>query len=325
MASLGRIDEVIGRDDEIERLLDVLARRRSNNPILVGPPGVGKTAIVEGLARRLAQGGEGVRGLEGTILVELSAGGLVSGTGVRGALSERMRRLQFEVKRAERQDRALHRRGAHPVHGGETRRTISRMSSRLRWPGASSLASARPPTPSTASTSNETPLSRGVSHRFTSPSRPPRTRSRFCAASRRATRFTTASRTSRRPWSPRSSSRCGTCPSRHFPTKRSVFSIWRGAYASAGWSRRRSRSDRAGGRGERCACRSSGSLVTDSQKLLELEQHLAEHVVGHADVMTRVSDALRKGAAGFHGHRPLATFSVPRPDRCGQDRDRAGA
>ncbi|RLB44586.1 MAG: ATP-dependent Clp protease ATP-binding subunit, partial [Deltaproteobacteria bacterium] len=100
MASLGRIDEVIGRDDEIERLLDVLARRRSNNPILVGPPGVGKTAIVEGLARRLAQGGQGVRGLEGTILVELSAGGLVSGTGVRGALSERMRQLQFEVKRA---------------------------------------------------------------------------------------------------------------------------------------------------------------------------------------------------------------------------------
>ena len=57
-------------------------------------------AIAEGLALRLAHGGEGVRGLEGTILVELSAGGLVSGTGVRGALSERMRRLQFEVKRA---------------------------------------------------------------------------------------------------------------------------------------------------------------------------------------------------------------------------------
>ena len=99
LASLGRIDEVVGRDAEIERLLDVLARRRSNNPILVGPPGVGKTAIVEGLARRLARGGKGVRGLEGTIVVELSAGGLVSGTGVRGALSERMRRLQFEVKR----------------------------------------------------------------------------------------------------------------------------------------------------------------------------------------------------------------------------------
>ena len=53
LASLGRIDEVIGRDDEIERLLDVLARRRSNNPILVGPPGVGKTAIAEGLAPKV--------------------------------------------------------------------------------------------------------------------------------------------------------------------------------------------------------------------------------------------------------------------------------
>jgi len=59
-------------------------------------------------------------------------------------------------------------------------------------------------------------------------------------------------------------------------------------------------------------------LVTDSQKLLELEQHLAEHVVGHVDVMTRVSDALRKGAAGFHGQRPLATFLFLGPTGVGK-------
>jgi ATP-dependent Clp protease ATP-binding subunit ClpC len=59
-------------------------------------------------------------------------------------------------------------------------------------------------------------------------------------------------------------------------------------------------------------------LVTDSQKLIELEQHLAKHVVGHVDVMTRVSDALRKGAAGFHGHRPLATFLFLGPTGVGK-------
>jgi ATP-dependent Clp protease ATP-binding subunit ClpC len=59
-------------------------------------------------------------------------------------------------------------------------------------------------------------------------------------------------------------------------------------------------------------------LVTDSQKLLELEQHLAEHVVGHAEVMRRVSDALRKGAAGFHGQRPLATFLFLGPTGVGK-------
>ena len=59
-------------------------------------------------------------------------------------------------------------------------------------------------------------------------------------------------------------------------------------------------------------------LVTDSQKLLELEQHLAEHVVGHADAMIRISDALRKGAAGFHGQRPLATFLFLGPTGVGK-------
>ena len=59
-------------------------------------------------------------------------------------------------------------------------------------------------------------------------------------------------------------------------------------------------------------------LVTDSQKLLELEQHLAEHVVGHAEVMRRISDALRKGAAGFHGQRPLATFLFLGPTGVGK-------
>jgi len=58
--------------------------------------------------------------------------------------------------------------------------------------------------------------------------------------------------------------------------------------------------------------------VTDSQKLLELEQHLGEHVVGHLDVMNRISDALRKGAAGFHGHRPLATFLFLGPTGVGK-------
>ena len=85
----GRIDPVVGRDREIEQVLDVLARRRANNPILVGPPGVGKTAIAEGLALRLLA--ETAQGMRGRLLIEVSAGGLVSGTSVRGALSEKHR------------------------------------------------------------------------------------------------------------------------------------------------------------------------------------------------------------------------------------------
>ncbi len=92
----GRVDPVVGRDQEIEQVLDVLARRRANNPILVGPSGVGKTAIVEGLARQLLEQSD-----EPRIVVEVSAGALVSGTGVRGALAEKLARLRKEVKASE--------------------------------------------------------------------------------------------------------------------------------------------------------------------------------------------------------------------------------
>ena len=104
LAARGEFDPVVGRNAEIEQLLDVLSRRRANNPLLVGPPGVGKTAIVEGLARVLAgvdSVAQGTGGLGGRILVELSAGSLLSGTGVRGALSERVAALRDEVRRSE--------------------------------------------------------------------------------------------------------------------------------------------------------------------------------------------------------------------------------
>ncbi|HEX6241483.1 MAG TPA: AAA family ATPase, partial [Polyangiales bacterium] len=99
-AALGRIDPVVGRDREIEQVLDVLARRRANNPILVGAPGVGKTAIAEGLALKLLE--ETAEATRGRVLIEVSAGALVSGTSVRGALSERIQRLRNEVKAGER-------------------------------------------------------------------------------------------------------------------------------------------------------------------------------------------------------------------------------
>lgn len=104
LAAEGAFDPVIGRDGEIEQLLDVLSRRRANNPLLVGPSGVGKTAIVEGLSRvlvGLAETELGAEGIEGSVLVELSPGALLGGTGVRGALSERIATLRDEVLRAE--------------------------------------------------------------------------------------------------------------------------------------------------------------------------------------------------------------------------------
>jgi ATP-dependent Clp protease ATP-binding subunit ClpC len=101
LARAGRLDPVIGRDDEIERVVSILARRSKNNPCLVGEPGVGKTAIVEGLAQRIAAGNVPLA-LRGKRVLALSLGPLVAGTKYRGEFESRVKRILDEVKRSAR-------------------------------------------------------------------------------------------------------------------------------------------------------------------------------------------------------------------------------
>ena len=94
----GRLDPVVGRAREVEEVIDVLGKRRTNNPCLLGEPGVGKTAVVEGVAQRLLQ----LRGtLAEKVLVELDMATLVAGTQLRGSFSEKLNALKEEVRRAE--------------------------------------------------------------------------------------------------------------------------------------------------------------------------------------------------------------------------------
>ena len=97
MAEEGKLDPVIGRQMEIERVIQILARRTKNNPALIGEPGVGKTAIVEGLAQRIVDGD--VPGpLQGKRLLQLDVGSLVAGTMYRGQFEERLKRVIDELK-----------------------------------------------------------------------------------------------------------------------------------------------------------------------------------------------------------------------------------
>ncbi|HEX4013432.1 MAG TPA: ATP-dependent Clp protease ATP-binding subunit [Candidatus Cybelea sp.] len=96
-----KLDPVIGRDVEIERVVSILARRSKNNPCLVGEPGVGKTAVVEGLAQRIASG-DVPDALRGKRLLALSLGPLVAGTKYRGEFESRVKRILDEVKRSAR-------------------------------------------------------------------------------------------------------------------------------------------------------------------------------------------------------------------------------
>jgi ATP-dependent Clp protease ATP-binding subunit ClpC len=97
MAEAGRLDPVIGRQHEIERVIQILSRRTKNNPALIGEPGVGKTAIVEGLAQRIVQN-EVPDSIQGKRVVALDMGALVAGTKYRGQFEERLKRVVDEIK-----------------------------------------------------------------------------------------------------------------------------------------------------------------------------------------------------------------------------------
>ncbi len=163
-AEAGELDPVIGRDMEIERVIQILSRRNKNNPALIGEPGVGKTAIVEGLAQRIVNH-ETPRSLEGKRVLQLDVGSLVAGTMYRGQFEERLKRVIEELKSS---DSILFIDEVHMLVGaGSAGSSVD----------AANILKPRRPLMSIASTSKAMRHWNGASSRSTSMSRPSRRRS----------------------------------------------------------------------------------------------------------------------------------------------------
>ncbi len=317
LAHDGQIDPVIGRHAEIDMLLDVLARRRGNNPVIVGAPGVGKTAIVEGLALALAHDTTGDRRLRDRILIELSASSLLAGTGVRGALSERVQMLKREV--ADAQGRVLL--FIDEIHGllagGDASDNLGNELKTALARGELPLIGATTDAEYRRIFERDAALSR----RFTrievgEPSRADTLRILQGIAPRYAAHHAVRYEHSALAAAVDMSVRY--LPLRQLPDKAIALLDQAGARARRRELQVVDETCVASVVSELSGVSVERLLMKDGQALLQLEEHLAERVVGQRDAVSAIASALRKGAAGFRGARPLGTFLFLGPTGVGK-------
>jgi ATP-dependent Clp protease ATP-binding subunit ClpC len=315
MAARGELDPVVGRDEEIERTLDVLAKRHANNPCLVGVAGVGKTSVVRGIAQRIAAGMD-VATLDDRIVVEIEPTALLGGTGVRGALAERIVQIKTEVMRSSGRIVVFFDE-IHTLFGGEAGEEAA---------GELKLALARGELPCIGATTIDEykraiDSDAALSRRFTaievvelSPE------AAFLAleqvapafAKHHGTFFTQEALAASVSWSVRY------MPGKALPDKAVGIVDLAGARA-----RRRKQKDVTAEQiaevvSELADVPIERLLETDRERMLRLESLLAERIVGHAPALARIAAVLRRNASGFRSKRPIGSFLLLGPTGVGK-------
>jgi ATP-dependent Clp protease ATP-binding subunit ClpC len=309
----GELDPVVGREVEIERTLDVLAKRHGNCPCLVGGAGVGKTSVVRGLAQRIANG-DGVASLDDRIVIEIDAASLLSGTGVRGALAERMAQLKTEAARFDGRV-VLFFEEIHAILGAD-----EEAAAELK------VALARGELPCIGATTPEDYkrvilADAALARRLTAidvcelaPDEAVLALERVAPAFERhhGVRFAPAAMAAAVAWSARY------VPDRALPDKAVSILDLAGARARRRGERDVAREQIAEVVSETTGVPLERLLETDGERMLRLEQSMATRIVGHTSALERIAGTLRRNAGGFHSRRPIGSFLLLGPTGVGK-------
>jgi ATP-dependent Clp protease ATP-binding subunit ClpC len=318
-AAEGQLEEVVGRDAEIEKLLDILAKRQANSPCVVGPAGVGKTSVVRGLAHRFAQEAEET---DARILVEIVVSELLAGTGTRGALAEKIAAIRVELRKAHGLvilfiDEVHELFGAGALDEALCEIKIALSRGELRLIGAT--------TPEEYRRSIE--CDPALARRFTvlDIDEPDEEDAFLLIQSvaaglgrHHAISYSDEAIAAAVSWSTRY------LPGRALPDKAISILDLAGARAR----RKLTLENRIAGKvgppevanvvAELADLPIERLLETDRERMLALEATLGERVVGHGAAIGRIARVLRRNAAGLRGQRPIGSFLLLGPTGVGK-------
>lgn len=318
-AEAGRIDPLVGRDAEIEQLLDILGKRKANNPCLVGEPGVGKTAVVEGLALRLLSEAPGHR-LSDCVIIGLDVGALLIGTHLRGSFSEKLEGIKEEVERAKGKIIVFLDELHTLVGAGSTGDGPQDAANELK----AALASGR--FPCIGATTCEEYAQHiepdGALRRRFVPVliREP---SRDEAIEMISRIMRTYARHHRVEYSDESIEAAVVLaqrflPDRALPDKAIALLDLAGSKAARAAEPSVTRTHVAELVAARADLPLERVLDSDRDRLLQLEEALRERVVGHRPALERIAEVVRRNAAGFVSHRPRGSFLLLGPTGVGK-------
>jgi ATP-dependent Clp protease ATP-binding subunit ClpC len=313
-AARGELEPVVGREEEIERTLDVLAKKRANSPCLVGAPGVGKTSIVRGVALRIAAG-EDVSSLDDRIVVEIEPTALLTGTGVRGALAERVAQIKTEAQRSGGRVVVffdeIHALFADAADEGATELKAALSKGELACIGATTEVELR------RLFDSDPQLARRLTPVEILPLSP---EDAFLVLEQVAPSFgthhkvtyTTEALASAIAWSVRY------VPGRALPDQAIGILDLAGARA-----RRRSVTEVGPEQiaevvSELCLVPFERLLESDGERMLRFEELLSKRIVGHENELARIAAVLRRNASGIRAKRPIGSFLLLGPTGVGK-------